>query len=213
MAIAGYRRRGPAHVAHGPRDGSAVALTFDDGPSAHTVEILDVLRTRSAAATFFVLGCELDGWDPVLADLLAAGCEIGNHSYGHPRLGCRPLATLREARRTTALVRRATGFAPAVFRAPYGSADRAVVRAARLAGMTTVRWDVDPRDWEATDPQAIERDVLSAVREGSIVLLHDGGGDRGATVSALPGILAGLAARGLECVTVSALLGYEPVRA
>jgi len=111
------------------------------------------------------------------------------------------------ALRTNAALRAATGVSPRVFRAPYGAVSPGVVRAARLAGLVTVGWGVEPRDYETPGEEAIYERVVDAVRAGSIVLLHD---DRRAleqTVTAVERILATLDERSLRCVTVSELLG------
>jgi len=184
-----------------------VALTFDDGPSADTPAVLDALARHGAQGTFFVLGAVVSGRAEVLRRMRAEGHEIANHGYAHDRLAHRPLKTLREARRTSALVQRAAGVRPRHFRAPHGDASVATIAAARLAGLTTVAWDVDPRDWEAPGAQAIAERVLIAVRAGSIVDLHDGRGHRQGTVAALDLLVPVLRDRGLQPVTLRMLLG------
>ena len=112
-------------------------------------------------------------------------------------------------RETNQLVRRATGFEPCLFRPPGGHVDAAVVAAASSESLTTVTWDVDPRDWTDPGAAAIRSRVTEAVRPGSIVALHDGGGDRSQTLAALPGIIRDLHRRGYKLVTVTTLLGGE----
>ena len=200
-------RGGPAYADHGSRARSRVALSFDDGPGALTADLLDVLGVRGARATFHVLGERVAGREPLLRRTLAEGHELGSHAERHERLGGRPLEALRQLLRTNAALRRATGRAPRVFRAPYGEVSTGVIRAARLGGLVTVGWDVDPRDYETPGAEAIHDRVAAAVKPGSIVLLHD---DRRAlhqTVVATERILETLAGRGLAVVTVSELLG------
>ena len=204
--IAAPRRR-PSYFDHGPREAPRVALTFDDGPGALTSSLLDVLADRDARATFNVLGGRVRGREELLVRILAGGHEVGSHAERHDRLAGRPLDALRQLVRTRAALRAATGVSPRVFRAPYGAVSPGVVRAARLAGLVTVGWDVDPRDYETPGADAIYERVVDAVRPGSIVLLHD---DRRAleqTVTAVERILATLDERSLRCVTVSELLG------
>lgn len=204
--IAAPRGR-PYYFDHGPREAPRVALTFDDGPGALTSPLLDVLGDRDARATFNVLGERVAGREEVLVRILAEGHEIGSHAERHDRLAGRPLDALGQLVRTRAALRAATGVSPRVFRAPYGAVSPGVVRAARLAGLVTVGWDVDPRDYETPGEDAIYERVVDAVRPGSIVLLHD---DRRAleqTVTAVERILATLDERSLRCVTVSELLG------
>jgi len=205
-AVAGARRGTPAYLDHGPRGAEAIALTFDDGPGALTAGLLDVLAAGRARATFNVLGSRVRGREELLRRTLREGHEVGSHAEHHERLGGRPLAAYRQLVRTSAALRAATGAAPRVFRAPYGDVSPGVVRAARAAGLTTVGWDVDPRDYETPGADAIHERVVAAVRSGSIVLLHD---DRRAleqTVTATERILVTLAERGLRAVTVSELL-------
>lgn len=195
---------------HGPRDAPRVALTFDDGPGRVTGAVLEVLKAHTARATFNVLGHRVEGREAMLRRTLEQGHELGNHAFHHQRLAGRPREAGRQLRRTSAAIRRATGVEPRVFRAPYGAVSRSVVLAARLAGLVTVGWDVNPRDYETPGAEAIEERVLAAVRPGSIVLLHD---DRRAleqTAVALERIVPGLTGRGYELVTVSELLRLGP---
>jgi peptidoglycan/xylan/chitin deacetylase (PgdA/CDA1 family) len=108
-----------------------------------------------------------------------------------------------------------TGFRPCLFRPPGGAYDSRVVSDARSLGMTTVNWDVDPIDWSTPGSDAIYQRVVSHVQPGSIVLMHDGGGNRSQTVAALPRIIQNLKGRGYHFSTVSQMLGqrtiWEPV--
>ena len=196
----------PSYFDHGPREIPRVALTFDDGPGALTAAILDVLGQLGARATFNVLGERVRGHEEILGRTISEGHELGSHAEHHERLSGRPLDALAQLVRTNAALRAAIGVSPRVFRAPYGAVSRGVVRAARVAGLVTVGWDVDPRDYETPGADAIHQRVAEAVRPGSIVLLHD---DRRAleqTVTAVERIVATLDERGLRCVTVSELL-------
>jgi peptidoglycan/xylan/chitin deacetylase (PgdA/CDA1 family) len=98
-------------------------------------------------------------------------------------------------------------------RPPYGIAPPAVVGIARSLGLLTIQWDVDPTDWSRPGAAVIAQRVLSAVHAGSIVIMHDGGGDRSETVAALRTIVPGLLARGYHLVTVPQLLGLRPAYA
>jgi peptidoglycan/xylan/chitin deacetylase (PgdA/CDA1 family) len=198
----------PLVVTHGPRDGDAVALTFDDGPGAVTEAVLEALAAAGARATFDVLGDRVAGRESVLRRILAEGHELGNHGLHHVDHRRRPLAAARGVARTCAAVRAATGTSPRVFRAPFGLVNRRLVLAVRLAGCATVGWDVDPRDHEEPGAATIRGRVLAAVRPGSIVLLHDDRPELAPTAEALDGILAELRGRGLRAVGVSELLGW-----
>jgi len=195
-------------VRSGPGGRKLVALTFDDGPSSYTPQVLKVLRRKKAKATFFMLG-DLVSLNPSGARrVLAAGHEIANHSGSHSLLP--GYADIRRAGRT---IRRATGFKPCLFRPPYGALNSSVVRNVRDLGMKSVLWDVDTSDWSTPGTGTI-RSRISGARPGSIVLMHDGGGPRSQTVAALPGAIRNLRARGFRFVTVTRLLGnrftYRP---
>jgi peptidoglycan-N-acetylglucosamine deacetylase len=199
-------------IEHGPRDVKAVALTFDDGPGRVTEHVLDVLARHEAAATFNVLGERVAGREGLLRRMFDEGHEIGNHAFRHDRLAGRPLDAYRQLRRTSAAIGDAVGVTPRVFRPPYGSVSRGVVLAARLAGLVTVRWDVDPHDYDTPGAETIERRVARRVKPGSVVLLHD---DRRAlqqTAVALDAALDQLVERGYRFVTVSELLAISPRR-
>lgn len=193
---------GPSRAYNGSRSRRRVALTFDDGPGPYTSRVLAILRAHRARATFFVVGQEVHGRARLLRRMAAEGHEIANHSYRHEHL---PSAASLAA--TSRVVRRATGFRPCRFRPPGGFTGARLLGDVRRLGMTSVMWDVDPADYLAQAPATLARRVSSNVRPGSIVVLHDGGGNRSRTVAALPAILRGLRARRYRAVTVSELLG------
>ncbi|MGZ8706567.1 MAG: polysaccharide deacetylase family protein [Gaiellaceae bacterium] len=194
---------------HGSRKLKEVALTFDDGPGPHTADILELLEAVAAEATFFVVGDHAQGKEGLLRRIVVAGHELGNHSMTHAELMGRPVAAYREIRKTNSLLRHLTGCTPRAFRAPFGAVSRGVVAAARLAGLTTVAWDVDSADWSSPGEDAIAEKVLGGVRGGSIVLLHDGRGPREQTLAALPRIIEGLTEQGYRLVTTSRLLRHS----
>jgi peptidoglycan/xylan/chitin deacetylase (PgdA/CDA1 family) len=172
-----------------------------------TDAVLEALARHSARATFNVLGERVEGREELLRRTVAEGHEIGNHAFHHDRLAGRPREALRQLRRTNAAIREAIGVAPRIFRAPYGAVSRSVVLAARASRLVTVRWDVDPHDYETPGAETIHCRVVRRARPGSIVLLHD---DRKAlqqTAIAVDWILRDLGERGFEFVTVPELLG------
>jgi peptidoglycan/xylan/chitin deacetylase (PgdA/CDA1 family) len=187
-------------------------LTFDDGPGPSTPDILDVLDAFGAKASFFVVGTHVPGREHLLRRMVAAGHELGNHSMTHTDLAGRPVAAYREVRATNMLLSRLTGRSARVFRAPFGTVSRGLVAATRLAGLTTVAWDVDSGDWASPGEAAIAQAVLGAAREGSIVLMHDGRGPRAQTLAALPRIVDELTERGYRLVTTSRVLRADSPR-
>jgi peptidoglycan/xylan/chitin deacetylase (PgdA/CDA1 family) len=186
-----------------------VALTFDDGPSIYTAQILAILQTHHAHATFFVVGYEVPPNAKVLETMARDGDEIGNHTYTHPNLTWLSTSGVEaQLERTQTVVYSATFVTPCWFRPPDGSYDMTVTSAAAALGLRGVLWSVDPQDWSLPGAWAISQRVLAAVQPGSIILLHDGGGNRSETVAALPLILDGLARQGYRVETVSGLFGY-----
>jgi peptidoglycan/xylan/chitin deacetylase (PgdA/CDA1 family) len=195
---------GPAYRTHGPRGRKRIAIGFDDGPSDYTPKILRVLREFDSHATFFEVGQETSGRAAIMKKVLAQGSEIGNHSLHHEIDPFSP--SLRETNR---LIRRATGFRPCDFRPPDGIVNAGLVSRAHAQHMVTVNWEVDPRDWANPGVGAIVSNVIAHARNGSIVVMHDGGGSRSETVAALPAILSHFRHRGYQFVSVAELLGHE----
>jgi peptidoglycan/xylan/chitin deacetylase (PgdA/CDA1 family) len=204
-------------TSHGPRDRARVALTFDDGPNGEmTLAVAAALQERGVQGTFFTVGKAVDQEPGIVARLLAAGHLVGNHSYAHD--GWRFIQPgYPELERGDRAVRGAAGFCPRFFRPPHGTHTPFVTLAAHRAGVRVITWDVSAQDWQATDPADLTRRIVTAARPGSIILLHDGldgapGADRRVLLAALPGIIDGLRARGLDPVRLDTLLGERAER-
>lgn len=202
---------GPGKPVEAPHDDDApetdcrkvkcVALTFDDGPGPKTGQLLDALKQADAAATFFVVGPNVEARPEVLARMVAEGHEIGNHTWNHRMLTS--LARDRVAREigsVTDAVKDAIGVPPTLLRPPYGATNTTVKMA---AGVPVVLWDVDTLDWKVRDAKKVVSNTLRDTKPGSIVLMHD---IHSSTVDAVPAILKGLRSRGYHLVTVSELL-------
>jgi peptidoglycan/xylan/chitin deacetylase (PgdA/CDA1 family) len=191
-------------VTNGPRDRKAVALTFDDGPSEYTPGFLSVLREKQVHGTFFEIGQEMAGRESTMRQILREGDEIGNHTMHHTEYpGYASIAP------TTSLIESITHFRPCLFRPPGGAVDASVLAAAGADGLRTIAWDVDPADWSTPGSAAVYSRVVGAAQPGSIILMHDGGGDRSGTLAALPSIVDTLRARGYSFDTVTELLGQR----
>jgi peptidoglycan-N-acetylglucosamine deacetylase len=191
-------------VTNGPRDHKVVALTFDDGPSEYTDDFLEVLREKDVRATFFEVGQVMPGREEVMREILAQGSELGDHTMDHVEFpGYEQIAG------AAARIRAYTHFQPCLFRPPGGGVNDGVVATAGALGMRTINWDVDPRDWSLPGTGAIYAGIVSHVRPGSIVLMHDGGGPRSETLAALPQIIDTLRGRGYDFATVTELLGGQ----
>jgi peptidoglycan/xylan/chitin deacetylase (PgdA/CDA1 family) len=186
----------------------AVALTFDDGPSpTDSLRVLKVLRRMHVRATFFVIGYLVDAYPEIVKSEHDAGMAIGNHTYNHPEVP--PFDQLPERLLNAEIELGAQslariGITTTMLRPPAGSYSPVVVRAAEAAGERVVLWSVDPQDWrDGITAAQIKQRVLSAVQPGSIVDLHDGGGNQSATVAALPGIIKGIRHRHLRLVALT----------
>ncbi|MGW0836143.1 polysaccharide deacetylase family protein [Streptomyces prunicolor] len=179
-----------------------IALTFDDGPSPYTSDILDILRHYGAKATFFCVGLHADCYPETVARIAAEGHLLGNHTWSHPFV---PDLTRDEMRfqiqATNRAIRLVTDTEPTLVRPPYGSRTADALNWLAEMGMTTMLWDTDSRDWSLPGPEGIVTNALAQARNGSIVLMHDGGGNREETVMALPAILESLLEQRYTLVT------------
>ena len=189
---------------NGPRERKVVALTFDDGPSDYTPGFLDVLREKGVDGTFFEIGQEMPGREDTMRQILAEGNEIGDHTMNHVEYpGYAQIAG------AAARIKAYTHFEPCLFRPPGGAVDAGVIATAGSLGMRTITWDVDPMDWTTPGSGAVYSRIVGAAQPGSIILMHDGGGDRSGTLAALPSIIDTLRERGYSFETVSQLLGHR----
>jgi peptidoglycan-N-acetylglucosamine deacetylase len=198
---------------HGRTDTSSVTLTFDDGPSADTELILNVLRQHRLSATFFMLGRQVERYPGIARRVAAEGHEIGNHSYSHPIFLYRgPRVTRREMQDAQDVIIQAAGVRPRFSRPPCGVRTPAYFSVARQMKLRTVQWTVAGMDWKNLSAGQIAREVINNVRPGSIILLHDGDSacrrDRRQTVLALSLIIERLRERRLKIVPLSELVDY-----
>jgi peptidoglycan-N-acetylglucosamine deacetylase len=200
---------GTGLITSGPRERKVVALTFDDGPSDYTPGFLDVLHEKGVPGTFFEIGQEMPGREATMRRVLAEGSELGDHTENHDEV-----PAYAQIAGAAARIEGYTHFRPCLFRPPGGGVDAGVLASAGSLGMRTATWDVDPADWTNPGSGAVYSRIVGATRPGSIILMHDGGGDRSGTLAALPSIIDTLRARGYRFATVSALLGdkliYKP---
>ena len=165
----------------------AIALTIDDGPSpVYTPQVLALLRHYGITASFSMIGVNVLAYPGVAREVADAGHMIVNHTQTHHNLGFMPPAEVGdEIHLATDAILRATGRVPDMFRAPYGVWSPTVFQLCAATGMMPLGWSVDPRDWSRPGVSAIIRNILGNTRTGSIILEHDGGGDRSQTVAAL----------------------------
>lgn len=195
-----------------------VLLTFDDGPDPKwTPQILDLLDARGVKAAFFLIGENAQARPDLVRREFAEGHTVGNHTFTHPDLSrVSPLRMEVELNVNERLLEWITGRQSRLFRPPYHSDEaldesqnaQVIARASGL-GYLTLGQDIDPEDFAEHDANVIAERVLAQVGKGSVILLHDGGGDRSATLAALPLILDGLAARGISLATPEEMTGMS----
>ena len=179
-----------------------VALTFDDGPDKWTAGILAVLAARDIPATFFVLGGNVTSQSQIQR-LRDAGHEVGNHTWDHADLTKLSADQVRsEIQRTDKVIGGSTYVRP-----PGGAYNAMVAAVVGALGKKLVLWNVDTRDWENHNADAILANVKAETRPGSIILMHDGGGDRSATIAALPRVIDWLVSQGYGFATLDHLTG------
>jgi peptidoglycan-N-acetylglucosamine deacetylase len=188
----------PMYYIHdGPR---RVALTIDDGPSpVYTPQILRLLQRYRITAAFSMIGVNVQAHPEVAREVAHAGHMIVNHTWSHPDLALMSPAGVRdEMIRGTDEIHRATGRLPDMFRAPYGAWSPTVLQYCEQMRVTPLDWSVDPRDWSRPGVAAIVDNIMDNTRTGSIILEHDGGGNRSETVAALGIVLPRLLDRGFH---------------
>jgi len=199
--------------------GKRVVLSFDDGPDPEwTPKILDILKQYNVKGTFFTIGLEAEKFPSILKRIYREGHEIGNHTFTHPDISSISAEYARiELNLTERLLAAKLGIKPVLFRPPYAvdqepdTADE--VRPLELTqsmGYIAVGDKIDPDDWRddpRPSPEQITKSIMDQLGRGSIILLHDGGGNRANTVKALPMIIEGLHSRGYQIVSVHELLG------
>jgi peptidoglycan-N-acetylglucosamine deacetylase len=195
-----------------------VAITFDDGPDPRwTPKILDMLKAANLKAAFFLTGVNAERYPALVRRIVNEGHEIGNHTYYHPNLAlCWPEHVRLELNATQLLLETITGRATTLFRPPYAAdtqpsqlSELTPLQIAQDLNYLVVLENIDPEDWARPGSDVILQRVRQQRRDGNIILLHDGGGDRSQTVAALPRILSWLHIRGDTVVPLSRLLGLS----
>ena len=177
-----------------------VALTIDDGPSpTYTPQILQLLDSYGITATFSMIGRNVATYPSLAREVSAAGHLVINHTWSHANLPLlAPAAQADQMIQASDVIQQATGHKPAMFRAPYGAWSPGVLAQCRQLGLTPLDWSVDPRDWARPGVSAIVANIMRNTRTGSIILEHDGGGNRSQTVAALTYVLPRLLAQGFR---------------
>jgi peptidoglycan/xylan/chitin deacetylase (PgdA/CDA1 family) len=188
-----------------------IALTFDDGPSESTPQLLEILARHKVLATFFQCGANVERLPSVAREVAAAGHTIGNHSHTHPLFCFRsPRFIEQDLRRAQEAIQSHTGVTPAWFRAPFGVRWFGMRRAQRRLSLTGVMWTAIGYDWKRPAGAVVDR-LARRTSNGAILCLHDGRElrvrpDIGVTLDAVRRLVPMLLDRGYVFETISHLI-------
>ncbi len=184
-----------------------IALTFDDGPSIYTEEILETLNKYHSNATFFVLGNKIDAHSDTIIKMYQYGNEIGNHSYNHRSLTKLSTDEQREQiDKTQDIIKKYTGFTPIYLRPTYGSVNN---KLRNNTNLDIILWNVDTKDWKYKDVNTIVNNTLRDVKDGSIILMHD---THKRTSEAVKILIPKLIENGYQLVTISELKEAQKIK-
>ena len=193
-----------------PTSKKVIALTFDDGPNPkYTNQVLELLKQYGAHATFFEIGYRMEQYPKVVDQVVHAGHELGNHSMTHQyenKAGVKYMCL--DIIKADRIIQKYQPNHLMLFRPPGGYIDTALLQEAKQLGYKVVLWSYhqDTKDYSLPGAQVIADHIIRHARNGDIVLLHDGGGDRSQTIQALKSILPALKQKGFQFVSVSELL-------
>jgi peptidoglycan/xylan/chitin deacetylase (PgdA/CDA1 family) len=181
----------------------AIALTIDDGPSPiYTPQVLQILEKYHVKASFSMIGENVTYYPEMAREVADAGHMIVNHTWNHADLALLSASQTRsEIASASDAIHTAVGKTPTMFRAPYGAWSRAALEYCANEKLTPLDWSVDPRDWAMPGVREIVSNIMANTRTGSIILEHDGGGNRSETVAALKTVIPRLLDEGYHFTT------------
>ena len=190
-------------------DSMKIAITFDDGPHPYlTDRILEILDRYEIKATFFMVGVNVLNYPDVARNVLAAGHEVGNHTFSHSHIAkLNQNEVMKEVGLCEDALEELCEYRPHLFRPPEGAVNMYVEHCTEDQDYTLILWSLDTRDWEHKNTEQIVQSVLSNISPGDIILMHDYIGRQSHTPEALEILLPRLMELGYEPVTVSQLLG------
>jgi len=187
--------------------GSYASVTFDDGPSEHSAQIMQMLAKAGAQTTYFLIGGSISEYPNIPRQQLRFG-GVADHTWTHPDLRTlSPADATSQLKRTRVAIERATGEQVTLMRPPYGGRDASTDRISHKQGLLPVMWDSDTQDSLGASGQTILQNAVSGLRPGGIVLMHE---TKASTVSVLPQVLAEAKKKGLKLVSVPQLLALDP---
>ncbi|MDQ6421637.1 polysaccharide deacetylase family protein [Paenibacillus sp. LHD-117] len=194
-------------VLRGSLQKNRIALTFDDGPDRRfTPQVLDVLKKHNVKATFFLMGSRVAGHPDITRRIYQEGHSIGNHTYWHPKLWQESIDRMRwEVTQTDAEIKKVVGYSPKLFRAPYGGLNEQLLIEFGKMKFSVIGWSADSMDWTQIDSATVQKNVLSNLHPGAIVLMHSGGHwtqDLSGMVQAVDALIPLLKREGAEFVTI-----------
>ena len=183
-----------------------IALTFDDGPSHNTSKLLDILNKYQVKATFFLVGANINKKENVIKKMDNLGMEIGNHTYSHRILSKLKQENIKlEIDKTNDLIYSITGKYPILFRPSYGQTSKKIRKS---SNMPIIIWNIDTLDWKYHSSDRIVNSILSKVKEGDIILMHD---LYTSSINAIDKLIPKLLEKGYMPVTVSELFYYNNI--
>lgn len=187
-----------------------IALTFDDGPNPiYTPQVLHILQQYGVKATFFDIGYLVQDYPALAQEEYRQGHTIGDHTWSHPQLPHLSASAIYQQLQSTAnIIHNAIGIKPLLFRPPYGMFNKQVLAQASSLNLSTILWDDEARDWSLPGVNIIIQRILHLAHNGSIILLHDGGGNRAQTVAALPTIITMLRQQGYTFVIIPEMIQH-----
>ncbi len=182
-----------------------VALSFDAAwGNEQTEGLLETLDKYKVKCTFFLVGDWVDKFPDSVKAIAAKGHDIGNHSNTHPHMTQMSTSDMSgQIQACNEKIKKITGKAPTLFRAPYGDYNNDVVKSVNGCNMYCVQWDVDSLDWKDPTPEQITKNVVNKIKDGSIILMHNGATN---TPEALPMVIEGIKEKGYEIVPISQIL-------
>jgi len=186
-----------------------IALSFDDGPAASTRSVLDILRNNEAEAAFFLTGKKIQGNEDLLKRMVQEGHIIGNHSFSHhPLFDLFSSGRMRNDMTTmNRSVKNITGLTPRFFRPPYGVTNPNVKKAVMSGGFISIGWSIRSYDTVIKNQHHLLNKILSALKPGAILLLHD---TSETTVAILPELLKSIRQKGFQIVRLDKMINLNP---
>jgi peptidoglycan/xylan/chitin deacetylase (PgdA/CDA1 family) len=186
-----------------------IALSFDDGPDEYSSRLLDILKENQVEAAFFCIGKKITGNEELIKRMVREGHIIGNHSFSHHPLfdlfSSRKM--LNDIKKTSHLVENITGLLPRFFRPPYGVTNPNLKKAVLQGGFISIGWSIRSYDTVIKNQQHLLNKILSLLKPGAILLLHD---TSEATVIILPDLLKSIRDKGYQIIRLDKMINLNP---